>query len=506
MTISIKALSPQRSAADRWRVTWSLNAPLAAILALQAIVSTLALHNTAFIDEALYIDAGMQINQSLVGGPPPSQNFASYFSGHPYLYPVLAGFLNAHGGLEMVRMFSTLCMLIVTACVYWITWRCFDHTSAIAAAMLFAFQGSTLFLSRLATYDALCLALLGIALVLAVQASMARDPVAAVAMGPLLLLAVGVKYVAIIFVPAIIALMAIRTFKYRGWGRTVLHVALTLGAMAVVVIPLFLIIDHGFLSGVFFTTANRSVSVKTPPLTLLGIIVTLGGLLWLLGCIGMLFTSKPDRLFALALVTASLLAPAYHVYTGEIVSLHKHVDFGLFFVAPLAGYTVSILIGKRTVIRLDRRWVASVVLALIVFISGINQAQWYFQSWPDSAALITTLRTQVRPASGKYLCEDVEMVRYSLEDVTRPYQFIGMGYFEYTDAQQHHLTGEPAYKAAIAEGHFDLIELSFGPYSSMDNALMPALQANKQYHLIAKVPYNDSYGPGYFFLWRKQAN
>lgn len=480
--------------------------PLAVILTLQTLLGVLTLHNTAFLDEALYIDAGTQLGRALAGGPPARENFAAYFSGHPYLYPLLAGFLNAYGGLETVRCFSTVCMMVVTICVYWITSRCFNHTSAVAASLLFALQGPTLFLSRLATFDALCLALLAVAMVLAVQVSTARDPVAAVAVGPVLLLAVGVKYAALLFVPAIIALMVLRTAVYQGWPRAGLHMSLTLGAMGAIVLLLYKVINEDFLSGMLLTTTNRSAIIitKSSPLTLLGIVLTLGGLLWLLGFIGLLLTGKAERPFMLGLVVASLLAPAYHLYIGESVSLHKHVDFGLFFIAPLAGYAVSSLTGELGPVRLDHRWVAGVILSLIVFISGMSQAQWYFRTWPNSSNLTTAMRTQVHPATGRYLCEDAEVERYALEDVTSPEQYTGLSYFEYTDSQQQHLTGQAAYTAAIAEGHFDLIELSFGQFSSLDNALLPAIQGNHQYHLIAKIPYSDSYGSGYYYIWRKQ--
>lgn len=506
MTIAMRALSPNLRIAGRWRAAWTVHSPLAIILAVQALVATLALHNTAFLDEALYSDAGMQIDRSLMGGPPPSENFALYFSGHPYLYPVVAGILSTHGGIELVRLFSTVCMLVVTACVYWIALNCFDRASAVAAAMLFAFQGTTLFLSHFATYDAPCLALLAVATVLAIKVSTASDPAIAVAIGPILLLAVGVKYVALIFVPAVVALMALRTFKYAGWKRMCLHVALTLGAMAVVAVPLYSVINHDFLSGIFFTTANRSVFIKSDPQDLMRIIVTLGGLLWLMSFLGLVLIDSRERLFALGLVGVSFLAPAYHVYTGEIVSLQKHVGFGLFFVAPLAGFAISRLASRSASVRLDRRWIATVVLSLIVFIAGINQAQWYFNSWPSSSSLINAMRTQVRPATDRYLCEDVEVVRYSLDDITSPYQYSGMGYFEYTNSRGQDLTGKAAYTAAISEGHFDLIELSFGSYAGLAYELLPTIQGNQHYHLIAKIPYGDSYGPGYYYIWRKEAD
>ena len=66
--------------------------PLAALLALQTLGS-LTLRNTAFQDEALYLYAGRQIVDWLRGGPAVTEAYATYFSGLPRLYPVLAGLL-----------------------------------------------------------------------------------------------------------------------------------------------------------------------------------------------------------------------------------------------------------------------------------------------------------------------------------------------------------------------------------------------------------------------------
>ena len=134
-----------------------LRLPLPLILLLQASTSLLALRNTAFQDEALYLLAGREILLSWVGKVPYLEPYGLYFSGYPSFYPVIGGVLDFLGGLEAARLFSLLCMLIVTACVYCMTSQFFDRKSALMAALLFACEGSVLFLGRLATYDAFCL-------------------------------------------------------------------------------------------------------------------------------------------------------------------------------------------------------------------------------------------------------------------------------------------------------------------------------------------------------------
>src|SRR5260221_7376303 len=57
------------------------------------------------------------------------------------VYPVIGGVLDFQGGLEAARLFSLLCMLIVTTCVYFMTIQFFDRKSALIAAFLFVCEG-----------------------------------------------------------------------------------------------------------------------------------------------------------------------------------------------------------------------------------------------------------------------------------------------------------------------------------------------------------------------------
>ncbi len=70
--------------------------PTALILLVQA-VTTLRLHNVANSDEALYIDAGHAYFEQWAGGP-SAPDYGSYFSGHPYAYPVVGAPRAPHRG------------------------------------------------------------------------------------------------------------------------------------------------------------------------------------------------------------------------------------------------------------------------------------------------------------------------------------------------------------------------------------------------------------------------
>ena len=191
--------------------------PVMLILAMQAVVSLAMLHNTAFQDEALYLYAGRQIIHHWNGGPVPP-NYAFYLSGYPYIYPVIGGFLDMAGGLELARAFSLACMLGVTAIVYLVTRKLFHQQAAIFAAAAYASTGVVLFLSRLATYDAMCLFLIALATAISVHGGMSRRPWQVLAIGPVLVLAILAKYAALLFVLPVFGLWPASASPSRDGG------------------------------------------------------------------------------------------------------------------------------------------------------------------------------------------------------------------------------------------------------------------------------------------------
>ena len=150
--------------------------PLILILAMQAAISLATLHNTAFQDEGLYLYAGRQISHYWMGGPVPLDRYAFYFSGYPDVYPVIGGFLDMIGGLELARLFSLFCMMGVNTIVYYSTKKFFERPAAILASATYASLGTVLYVGRLATFDSLCLFLIALAAAVAYKVSTSRHP------------------------------------------------------------------------------------------------------------------------------------------------------------------------------------------------------------------------------------------------------------------------------------------------------------------------------------------
>jgi len=49
-----------------------------------------------------------------------------------------------------------------------------------------------------------------------------------------------------------------------------------------------------------------------------------------------------------------------------------------------------------------------------------------------------------------------------------------------------------------------VIELNFGARAAVAEAIDQAIRADGQYDLVAKRFYPNSYGPGYFWIWRRK--
>ncbi len=501
--VETKIITRKRLLTNVTMSRWSLPT----ILVFQALLSWMLLQNTAFQDEGLYIYAGEQIWQHWLHGLPLLDNYSYYFSGYPYVYPIIAGPLDMLGGLELARFFSLVCMLIVTACGYYVTKNLFDQKSAVFAAIFLVCQGPVLFLSRLATYDPFCLCLVAVGMALAVNASQAQRPWRALSIGPFLVLAFGAKYAALLFIPPVLAILALCTLLRWGWISMLVRG--TLGVLSLVVVGtlaamVVIHFDPSMLHAIRDTTTNRVVYNQYSRLVLAQVVVAIAGLSYALGLAGLVFARKKHLLIALLLLGSALLVPAYHIYKAELISLEKHLGYSMFFLMPVAGYALASLSGFRRVFAPGRYWFSGVAICLILFLVGTGVAQNLYSRWPSATELTNAFETQVRTASGHYLAEQRDVLRYYTRDNTYTWQWISPYFFEYTDKQGHYYQGEEAYLKAVNDGYFDLIELDFGATVQLDLVIAQNIQNSKKYDLIAKIPQWDSYGSGYFFIWRKR--
>ena len=483
---------------------------LVAILALQAIMS-LRLQNTAFEDEALYLYAGRMELAHLLHGAALQGDYASYFLGAPVLYPVLGAALNAAGGLELARALSLAEMLAVTAMVYSITRLLFNERRALCAAALFSVTESAILLGHLATFDATCLFLLASATTIVVRWSGSRWPVFLLA-APLAALAVAVKYAGLLYVPTIAMLPAL-----TGWSA---H-----GRRALLFPPAFAAVVAGLLYGALRLGGGDYVKAISAALTNRGTdpaVVILresaawGGVLATLAVAGaVLYTVRPRftpgeriapprarwRRAALGALLAgtAFLAPAVQIYLHSDASLLKHVGFGLFFAAPMAGVGLVRLVGDQF-----RRPQVGIALWCGALVLGTTQSWNLYHAWPSSGPLVQALSGYLRPGA-RYLVEVPEVPIYYLEGKAdaQPDQFWSTFNITYVNSRGQKLTGNAGFAAAVRAGFFQVIAYNGDVTPATDAVIARALRSSHVYKLAVVLHLSDSAGFVDYYIWVK---
>jgi 4-amino-4-deoxy-L-arabinose transferase-like glycosyltransferase len=503
------AVSPVRLGRGRALARRFGVAPVAigAVVVLQVVVMS-TLHNTAFQDEALYLYAGRQYLDELTTGRPVVEDFSSYFSGLPYFYPVVAACLDAIGGLEAARWLSTAFAVIATCCVFGASRTLVGERAAIVATVAFAVCAPVVFVGRLATYDALGVALVSFAVLLASRAG--RHPFVATFSAVVILgIATAAKYASAAFAPAVLLIVvaapgmtAVRRLRAVSGGLVGLCIVATAAALLVHE-------DPTLLTGLTQTTTGRHVAASDRLAALLRV-VQLAGVqigIALLGAAVLIAQSVRRRprsprnvLLAAALVVGLVVAPAYHVQAGELVSLDKHLAFATVFAAPLIGLTLT-----ASLERIDQRsrWVVPITAVVVMITLGIGQVAQMYRAWPDSSGLQLALRETVRASDTRVLAEEVEVPKYYLADrVLAGWQLTGLDFFQY-EKDGALISGVPAYDAAIEDGYFGVIAFRYGPSAALATQLTATIRASGKYEEIVDIPFQTSTGDGSYRIWRR---
>jgi hypothetical protein len=496
----------------RRRTTLISRLLLLAILSLQAVLS-LRLRNTAFEDESLYLYAGHMELQHLLHGAALQGQYSLYFSGSPVLYPVLAAALDQLGGLALARALSLVEMLATTVLLYSMTRRLFNERIGLCAAAFFAVTESAVFLGNFATYDATCLSLLALAAWIVVRTAAFRWPVFLLAALPAAL-AVGVKYAGLLFVPTIAVLPVLAGWPER--GRRVLWYPAAFGAaVAALLYGALRLGGQDYMTAISSTTTNRVQGV-TSDATILREAAEWGGVLFAAAVFGTIayvwrVRTEPDEKIApaggrwrraalgVALTGTALLAPAYQAHLHTDISFLKHIGFGLFFAAPMAGFGVARIMGDY--FRRPQFGIAVWSLALVL---GMVQSSYLFHQWPSSGPFVSAFAKHCK-ARARYLVEVPEVPIYYLmgKPDAQPEQFTSTFFISYKNRKGKLLTGPEGYTAAVQDGYFQVIAYSNSVTLAADGALAKALNASRAYYLATKVNLSDSLGPVTYYIWVK---
>jgi 4-amino-4-deoxy-L-arabinose transferase-like glycosyltransferase len=478
--------------------------PWAWLIPIVLLQAGLALRTSGPIatDEATYIVAGHQIIANVSHGT-PVQQYGSYFSGLPGLYPVIAAAIDHVGGITAVRLLSLLCMIGVNLCLFRITTRLFGLRTGLVASFVFATTSGATFLAWYSTFDAMSLVLLAVAFLLVVdRANPASAPWRAVPVGILLATAVAVKYVAILFVPSILIVLFLLTLQRSALRHAIVQTAVALMALAATALLFVAVAAPSDRTGFMLTsTAGRRVIQSESRLHLLQMSWSFIGP-WLLLALAGLVAVHIDRrrcLLSIVLFGTSLLPLASQITLGELVSLHKHTAFGFFFAAPLAGYAITWALaygrarvemkGLEGTIRTDRRGLvpAAAVLWLVVLLgAGMSAAGQMQYGWPVADRAATAIEPYVNK-TGHYLADNPSIPSYLFSARSRPEQWSAPWFFERVRNHQV-LRGDAALLDAINHKFFTAIIYRPPTFTKKQRQLLlPAIEMH--YRLASQVFY-----------------
>jgi hypothetical protein len=493
--------------------------PLIVIVTVQAFLSLrLVTRNTAFTDEALYLWAGrLDWSHWLHNTPVPPM--ASYFSGAPVVYPPIAALANGLGGLTGARILSLSFMLGATVVLHGVTRLIFDRLSAAFAAALFAGLGSVQFLGAFATYDAMALFLLAMATWLGIRAAACRTTVGRLALIVLaaaaLVIADAAKYAAALFDPVVLA--AVVCFHWRELGRRAAMAAglLAVGSTAAGIAIALALGGKPYVTGIAITTLSRAHG-NWPIFGILLVSTGWVGIIAVLAVIGALAASyghrsAAQRVLAWTLAAAAFLAPAEQARIHVFTSLFKHVAFGGWFAAVVAGYALTAFVHAVPTVKARGAIKVATAVVVLAAVFGSMLAINQFGTWPSVSPALPALTATLRAHPGSLLTDQAAPLNYYLED--------------FESWQNVTTILDPSISQDVRHRRFSYILLSFaiggGGCGNADPAVkktqseclhyidlrvLDNIISDGGYRLIARIPYWTTSFKSEYMLWAREGS
>jgi hypothetical protein len=206
-----------------------------------------------------------------------------------------------------------------------------------------------------------------------------------------------------------------------------------------------------------------------------------------LGAVLAIRSERRGRLLPAVLAAAAFLVPAGQASLHTTVSLQKHVVFGAWFAAIAAGYAMA----RMSRVDPGRGWAAVMALPIVAstLFGSMGQATSLYEVWPDSAAVISVLRSAVHDHPGNYLAEDYDVEAYYLRAEVPWERWTSTYYFSYPGT----LPGPSSYAAAIGSHYFSLVILNFGDTAATDREITADMRRAGGYYILART--------GRFTVW-----
>jgi hypothetical protein len=510
---------PRKRVLGRYAPRWW---PLAAVLVVQAILSVrLVRANTAFMDEAAYLWAGhLQWAHWLHGASVPP--FSAYFSGAPVIYPPIGALADSIGGLAAARILSLVFMLGATTLLWGTVSRLYGQRAAFFGCALFAILGTTLHLGAFATYDAMAVFFIALAVWLVTGADDQGEATGRmVVAGLVLALANATAYASALFDPVVVLIALFTAFPKPGGKIAWRRIAILLIVLITLLLAGLLIGGSSYLHGIEQTTLRRAVGAASP-----GAVFTdfwsWAGLITILAVGGVIASwvgrqERPQTWLLVVVTIAAILGPLEQARLRTATSLDKHVGLGAWFAAIAAGYAVDRFIAAAHGARKTRNFTIGACVLALAFPLALGASQsWSFSTdWPNATSFVAILRPLASNSSGRLLVEDPSIPEYYLPAGTHWRRWSSTRNIVLPSGGS---TGGPSktagvvgpgnagtFAAYIADGYFSIVALNYQDTTPLDHSITAYLKRNRHYHKIQVVPYGVEIAPigqGTYVIWR----
>lgn len=357
---------------------------LGIILAYGFVITVLNLgYNSVYHDEALNILMGRQV---LSGEfcPGCAQN-----TGSVIVQPVLAAIGDFLGGLRGARAVGIPFGLGLTVIIYLYAKNVFSVKNGLLSALIFTFTGTTLYVSKLATYDIVSAFFLGLSFYLIItsenQPFTTRSALLLFAGSAFLFLAAMTKYVVSIFILPLL----LYVFRRHKGINAFLFFLLPLTFFIGMYLTLAIYPARESLAGSSMSTYQES---QVPFSTLSSWTFRWVAMQYLLAVFGMFHEEKGRK--AIPLIILSLTIILLHLITGAEQSVNKNVIFSFIFLTPAAALGVEQM-GDLFSAQSQTRWVNTfftTAVLVVVWAFGLHEVKWLEKQYPDMSPAIDYFR------------------------------------------------------------------------------------------------------------------
>ncbi len=459
-----------------WSSLRALQWPLLAIVAVAWYLRARDPHySSAYMDESIYVLYGrMFLSRHF---QPPIDHPLNFSFGW-YLWPMLAAGADRIAGLVGVRELAAAMGAGIVYAVCGFARRLFSPAVGLASALLFAFLGPAILVSRIATRDSGSLFFFGVGLWLFVRAwqkEKERSWSAWFAAALFLFAAFLCKYLVAIYFPFLVILSLLKG------RRAILGFFLPLVALCAAYAAYYREALHALLR-----YGSAYGSLKAPAADALEIYFTHRLDFWILAVLALAawFSYAEVGHAKLGVVWfGAAVMPLFQLVSRADYDYWKHVNCALLFLVPLAMQGLLSLL-RRTGSVSYKVAGPVVVTCLAVGLGWVGNA-WHidqFVFWPNTEPVVAYF--QGRLATSARVLVDDTVLRYYFSPPLHQWQIVDPFYFRYGAA-----TGAPAYSAAVADGSFDYIVLDGGigdDAKQMADAIAPQLSA--RYILRVSMP------------------